>query len=76
VEWGVLLTIGESMWLTELELRYDHRPEVILESGNGWYTEPHYRFDIGFIEEAGRITTFRRSSGLAAAWSPGVLRTC
>jgi hypothetical protein len=54
VEWGVLLTLGESMWLTELELRYDHRPEVILESGNGWYTEPHYRFDVGFIEDAAR----------------------
>jgi hypothetical protein len=54
VEWGVLLTIGESMWLTELELRYDHRPEVILQSGNGWYTEPHYRFDVGFIEDAAR----------------------
>ena len=30
---------------------HDHRPEVILQSGNGWYTEPHYRFDIGFIED-------------------------
>ena len=49
VEWGVLLSLGESMWLTELELNYNHRPEVVLEGGNGWYTEPHYRFDIGFI---------------------------
>ncbi len=51
VEWGVLLTLGESMWLTEFALRHDHRPEVMLQSGYGWYTEPHYRFDIGFIEE-------------------------
>ena len=39
-EWGVLLTLGESMWLTELQLVHDHRPEVLLESGDGWYTEP------------------------------------
>ncbi len=39
------------MWLTEFALRHDHRPEVMLQSGYGWYTEPHYRFDIGFIEE-------------------------
>jgi len=57
VEWGVLLTLGESMWLTEWELSHDHRPEVILQSGDGWYTEPHYRFDIGFIEEPGRTGT-------------------
>jgi hypothetical protein len=56
VEWGVLLTLGESMWLTELELSHDHRPEVILQSGNGWYTEPHYRFDIGFIEDHGGVS--------------------
>jgi hypothetical protein len=51
VEWGVLLTLGESMWLTEFELGHDQRPEVLLKSGLGWYTEPHYRFDIGFIED-------------------------
>ena len=57
MEWGVLLTLGESMWLQELELGHDHRPEVLLQSGDGWYTEPHFRFDIGFVEdqEAGRV---------------------
>jgi hypothetical protein len=50
-EWGVLLTLGESMWLTEFELRHDHRPEVLLQSGLGWYSEPYHRFDIGFIED-------------------------
>jgi hypothetical protein len=50
-EWGVLLTLGESMWLTELGLGHDHRPEVLLQSGNGWYTEPHYGFDVGFVED-------------------------
>ena len=50
-EWGVLLTLGESMWLTEFELRHDHRPEVLLQSGPGWYSEPHHRFDIAFIED-------------------------
>jgi hypothetical protein len=24
---------------------------VMLQCGNGWYTEPHYRFDVGFIED-------------------------
>jgi hypothetical protein len=51
VEWGLLLTLGENMWLTELELRHDHSPEVILQTGNGWYTEAHYRFDGGFIAD-------------------------
>jgi hypothetical protein len=54
-EWGVLLTLGESMWLTELEPGHchdhNHRPEVFLQSGNGWYTEPHHRFDVGFVED-------------------------
>jgi hypothetical protein len=50
-EWGVLLTLGESMWLTELELHHDHRPEVLLQSCQGWYTEPHHRFDVGFVED-------------------------
>ena len=50
-EWGVLLSLGESMWLTEFELRHDHRPEVLLQSGPGWYSEPYHRFDIGFIED-------------------------
>ena len=63
VEWGVLLTLGESMWLTELELSHDHRPEVMLQSGKGWYTEPHYRFDVGLIEDEmatlGRLRLFR-----------------
>ena len=45
------------MWLTEFDLSHDHRPEVILQSGNGWYTEPRYRFDVGFIEDAGRTKT-------------------
>ena len=49
-EWGVLLSLGKSMWLTEFDLTHDHRPEVYLQSGNGWYAEPHFRFDIGFIE--------------------------
>ena len=53
VEWGVLLTLGESMWLTEWELSHDHRPEVVLQRGDGWYTEPHYRFDVGFITDLG-----------------------
>jgi hypothetical protein len=26
-EWGVLLSLGESMWLTEFDLKHDHRPE-------------------------------------------------
>ena len=39
------------MWLTEFELRHDHRPEVLLQNGRGCYTEPYHRFDIGFIEE-------------------------
>jgi hypothetical protein len=39
------------MWLTELGLGHDHRPEVLLQSGNGWYTEPHYGFDVGFVED-------------------------
>jgi hypothetical protein len=50
-EWGVLLSLGESMWLTEFELRHDHRPEVLLQSGLGWYSEPYHRFDIGFIDD-------------------------
>src|SRR3974377_1335814 len=50
VEWGVLLALGESMWPQEYELGYEHRPEVLLQSGDGWYTEPHFRFDIGFVE--------------------------
>ena len=49
-EWGVLLSLGESMWLREFGLRYEHRPEVMLESGQGWYTEPYHGFDVGFIE--------------------------
>ncbi len=58
-EWGVLLTLGESMWLTEFDLSHDHRPEVILQRGNGWFTEPHFRFDIGFIEDVGRTKASR-----------------
>ena len=54
VEWGALLTLGESMWRQELELEYEHRPEVLLQSGDGWYTEPHFRFDIGFVEDQGK----------------------
>jgi len=54
MEWGVLLTLGESMWLQEFGLGYDHRPEVLLQSGDGWYTEPHFRFDIGFVEDLGK----------------------
>ncbi len=50
-EWGVLLSLGESMWLTEFGLRHDHRPEVLLQSGLGWYTDPYHGFDIGFIED-------------------------
>jgi hypothetical protein len=46
----VLLTLGDSMWLTEFDLHHNHRPEVLLQSGQGWYTEPYYRFDVGFIE--------------------------
>jgi hypothetical protein len=57
-EWGVLLTLGESMWLREFDLSYDHHPEVLLLSGNGWYSEPSFRFDIGFIEDPGK-TSFR-----------------
>jgi len=55
-EWGVLLTLGESMWLTELEVNCDHRPEVLVQSGIDWYAEPHYRFDIGFIEDRVRTS--------------------
>ena len=51
VEWGALLSMGQSMWLTEFELRYDHRPEVLLRGADGWYTESYYRFDVGFIEK-------------------------
>ncbi len=40
VECGVLPTLGESMWLTELQPGHDHRPEVLHQSGNGWSTEP------------------------------------
>ncbi len=50
VEWGVLLSLGESMWLTELWLKYDHRPEVLLRGAAGWYTESYFRFDVGFVE--------------------------
>jgi hypothetical protein len=50
-EWGVLLSLGESMWLTEFALRHDHRPEVLVQGGQGWYSEPYHRFDIGFIED-------------------------
>jgi bifunctional non-homologous end joining protein LigD len=32
------------------DLKHDHRPEVLLERGKGWYTEPWYGFDVGFIE--------------------------
>ena len=39
------------MWLTEFGLRHDHRPEVLLQNGRGWYSEPYHRFDIGFIED-------------------------
>jgi hypothetical protein len=49
-EWGVLLSVGESMWDSEFDLRYDHHPEVLLRSGAGWYSKPHFRFDVGFIE--------------------------
>jgi hypothetical protein len=48
-EWSVLFTLGESIWLTEFELSHDHKPGVILQSGTGWYTEQHHRFDIGLI---------------------------
>jgi hypothetical protein len=51
VEWGVLLSLGESMCLTELELGHDHRPEVLLQSSDGWYAEPYHRFDAGFVED-------------------------
>ena len=51
LEWGALLTLGESLWLRELGLPCDHRPEVLVVCGQGWYTEPHYAFDVGFIEE-------------------------
>jgi hypothetical protein len=50
-EWGVLLSLGESMWLTEFDLAYDHRPEVLLQRANGWVAEPYFRFDVGFIEK-------------------------
>ena len=63
VEWGVLLTLGESMWLSEYELRYEHRPEVLLQRGKGWYSEPWYRFDVGFIEEAGGVSDRRNRRG-------------
>ena len=54
VEWGVLLSLGESMWMTELEAGHghDHRPEDLLQSGDGWYEEPQYRFDVGLEEES------------------------
>jgi hypothetical protein len=52
---AMLLTLGESMWLTEFGLRYGHRPQVILQSGPGWYTEPYYQFDVGFIENEKRV---------------------
>jgi hypothetical protein len=49
-EWGVLLSLGESMWLTEFDLKHDHRPEVLLQKGAGWIAEPYFSFDVGFIE--------------------------
>jgi hypothetical protein len=49
-EWGVLLSLGESMWDSEFDLEHDHQPEVLLKSGAGWHAEPHFRFDVGFIE--------------------------
>ena len=52
-EWGVLLPLGESMWLTVLQLGHAHRPEVILQRGDGWYTEPQFRFDVGFVKDPG-----------------------
>jgi hypothetical protein len=39
------------MWLTEFELRYDRRPEVLLRGAEGWHTEPYFRFDVGFVEK-------------------------
>ena len=50
-EWGVLLALGQSMWFSEFDVRVDHRPEILLRKGNGWYSKPHFRFDIGFIEK-------------------------
>jgi hypothetical protein len=49
-EWGVLLSLGESMWDSEFDLKHDHQPEALLQRGAGWYSEPHFRFDVGFIE--------------------------
>ena len=40
MEWGVLLSPGESMWLTELELKYDHRPEVLLRGARAGTRSP------------------------------------
>ena len=48
-EWGVLRTLGECMWLSEFDLNYDHRPEVLLERGRGWYSERWFGFDVGFV---------------------------
>jgi hypothetical protein len=47
----MLLSLGESMWLTEVGLGHYHRPEVLMQSGDGWYVEPHHRFDVGFVED-------------------------
>jgi hypothetical protein len=32
------------------DLKHDHGPEVLLERGNGWYSEPWYGFDVAFGE--------------------------
>ena len=32
------------------DLKHNHRPEVLLERGSGWYTEPWFRFDVGVVE--------------------------
>ncbi len=55
VEWGALLTLGESMWLTEFELRYDHRPDVKLQSsvvGRRAAFSLRCRIDHGMTDEA------------------------
>jgi DNA polymerase Ligase (LigD) len=58
-EWAVLPTLGECTWLSELDLKHEHRLEVLLQSGRGWYSEPWYRFDVGFVERWGQLPWHR-----------------
>jgi hypothetical protein len=52
------------MWAREFNLRHDHKPEVLLQAGDGWYREPHHRFDVGFIEVRSAESPCDSASGI------------